>query len=134
VHSLREFVYLPSSWPPASASPASPVANSQNADFAAIYGTSALPRSPNRACHPMGRPHGPPGAQGAPNGSQRSPRMANGSPQAGQRGPKAPQRVTKGAPKASQGDPSGGPRWPKGAPRAQLYEQTPDQPPKRPLC
>ena len=34
--------------------PVAPAANSQNADLAAIYSTSALARSPNRAWHLMG--------------------------------------------------------------------------------
>ena len=69
-----------------------PVADSKNADFAVIYNDLALARSPNRAWHPMGLPHGPPGAQGAPNGPQRCPKTAKGTSKAGQRGPKAPQR------------------------------------------
>ena len=68
------------------------VANSKNTDFAIIYNDLALARSPNRAWHPMGLPHGPPGAQGAPNGPQRCPKTAKGTSKAGQRGPKAPQR------------------------------------------
>ena len=68
------------------------VANSKNTDFAVIYNDLALARSPNRAWHPMGLPHGPPGAQGAPNGPQRCPKTAKGTSKAGQRGPKAPQR------------------------------------------
>ena len=91
------------------------VNNSKNADFAAIYDTSALARSPNRACHPMGPPHGPPGAQGAPNGPQRCPKTATGSPKAGPRGPKAPQREPKGDQSRPKSVPMGSQRWPKTA-------------------
>ena len=115
----------------------SPVASSKNADVAAIYATLALARSQNRDCHPMG-PHmdplGPKALQMHPKGVPRRPtgvqRPVKGDPKA----PKGNQRETKVAPKASQCDPEvaqDGQREPR---RAQLYKQTPDQPPKRPLC
>ena len=44
------------------------------------------------------------------------------------RRPKGPQRTAKGSPRAPQREPKGG----QGGP--ELYIQTPDQPPKRPLC
>ena len=66
--------------------------DSKSVDFAVIYNDLALARSPNRAWHPMGLPHGPPGAQGVPNGPQRCPKTAKGTSKAGQRGLKAPQR------------------------------------------
>ena len=84
-----------------------------------------------------------------------SPRMAKGAPREGQRHPvgthmmtkrrprppKRSQRKVTDTPKGSQRAsrmsrrrPKSGQRRPKEAQRAQLYIQTPDQPPKRPLC
>ena len=91
---------------------------------------SGLP--PNRT--PTWTPWGPRRSKWIPkvlqDGQWESTGWSNGDPKP----PNRNQKVTKVAPKASLGDPSGGPRWPKGAPRAQLYVQTPDQPPERPLC
>jgi len=142
---LREFVYYRHPGPrcaweggvrasvfdTTSVSPASPAPSSKNIDFAAIYATLALARSPNRACHPMG-PHMDP--LWGPRRSKWTPKVS----QDGKRGPKSTRREPKGDQKSRQKRPNGipavaqdGQREPR---RAQLYKQTPDQPPKRPLC
>ena len=48
--------------------------------------------------------------------------------------PNGSQGEPKGIPKGAKGSPKSGQRRPKAAQKAQLYKQTPDQPPKRPLC
>ena len=77
-------------------------------------------------------PLGPKVLQMDPKGIPRWPKglqmTVKWAPQKGTNGNK---RETNVSPKASQWDPRGGQREPW---RAQPYEQTPDQPPKRPLC
>ena len=47
---------------------------------------------------------------------------------------KAAQGEPEGIPKGAKGNPKSGQRQPQAVQKAQLYKQTPDQPPKRPLC
>ena len=80
----------------------------------------------------------PKGAQGAPKGSHKCPKTPQGWPKGSQRTAKGAQ----GHPKGSQKDPKVGPREAKGSPKTpkgsqrdkDIYLETPDQPPKRPLC
>ena len=76
---------------------------------------------------PKGGPGTPKGAQGRPKGP---PRVT----QDGQRGPKGRPNGAQGTPKGARGKPKSGRREPKEPKVSPLYKQTPDQPPKRPLC
>jgi hypothetical protein len=72
-------------------------------------------------------------------GNPRRPKGAKRSPKSTQRRPKAPQRHQgkQREPNGVTGNPKSAQRRPKASqrhPRAQLDKQTPDQPPKRPLC
>ncbi len=80
--------------------------------------SKGAPREGQR--HPHGTQMTAKGRPRAPKGSQREPK---GTPKGSQRAP----RVTKRRPKSVQ-------RRPKAPQKAQLYIQTPDQPPKRPVC
>ena len=92
IYILREFVKLPSSWPPArveggvwgavldttSVVPAVAAANAKNADLAAIYMTSALTRFPKRSQNRPGTQWGstaPDGLQLGPSGAQLGPNI-----------------------------------------------------------
>ena len=58
------------------------------------------------------------------------PREHPGSTRESQEGQRSPE----GGPKGPKAIPKSAQRRPKAAQKAQLYKQTPDQPPKRPLC
>ena len=85
------------------------------------------------------RPRLPKGPNERRKGARGHPKEAERTPKSAQRRPRAPKDV-QGKP---QREPTGGtaspkssqrrPKAPQKHPRAQLYEQTPDQPPKRPL-
>ena len=69
---------------------------------------------------PQGTPEGP---HGVPKGPPRGPLRAQGQPKESQVGPKFKPK-----------DPKAGPRATKTSQEDKLYQQTPDQPPARPLC
>ena len=83
--------------------------------------------SQNGQREPRGRQKG---GQGRSKGGQRGPKDA-------QRGPKNTQREPKGSQRSQKGI-KVGPREAKGAPKKSkgkdIYQKTPDQPPKRTLC
>ena len=119
--------------------PVDPLMSSENADLDVNMHTSSLTSSPifikiqaSTPRQPQGTPRCPKGPQKAPQGTPRHPQAAQmtskGAPKGAPRRPKGPKRR-----------PEGGPRHPKatqGAPKApqDIYKETLDQPPKRPLC
>ena len=83
----------------------------------------------------------PMGAQGRPKGSHGRPKRHQRGPKESQRTAKGSQRESKGIPKGAKGTPKSSQRQPR-APQRHPREvkgtrsifQTPDQPPKQPLC
>jgi len=106
---------LPS--PASGASTVSRVSRARNADLIVSLHTNALARSPDPACLSMGLPNipwDPRRSTWIPKGVPRWPKGTQSRPKS------VPMRVARDGQRESR--------------RAQLYEQTPDQPPRRVLC
>ena len=83
---------------------------------------------------PQGTPRQPQGPQGTPEGPPRDLRGSPGGLHGAPKGPKGSPKGAKWAPNSSQRHPKASPRATKTSQEDKLYQQTPDQPPARPLC